>query len=75
MKWESNNFCPSYDLSKEHVFFHFLIFTGPNRHAQKRISIFLNSHWVIRIRNRLPGDEYPASQLESLRLGKFYKQN
>jgi hypothetical protein len=31
---------------------------GPNRHAQKRYRIFSNIRGIIRIRNRLPGDEY-----------------
>jgi hypothetical protein len=39
-------------------FFHQTPSPGPNRHAQDRFRIFSNMRGVIRIRNRIPGDEY-----------------
>ncbi len=39
---------------------------GPNRHAQERFQIFLNICEVIRIHNRLPGDEYTGDSIRIL---------
>jgi hypothetical protein len=46
-------------------FFHQKPTPGPNRYAQDRFRIFSNIRGVIRIRNRLPGDEYTE---ESIRI-------
>jgi hypothetical protein len=39
---------------------------GPNRHAQDGFRIFSNIRGVIRIRNRLPGDEYTGESIRIL---------
>ncbi len=39
---------------------------SPNRHAQDRFQIFSNIRRVIRIRNRLPGDEYTGESIRIL---------
>jgi hypothetical protein len=39
---------------------------GPNRHAQEQFRIFSNIRGFIRIRNRLPGDEYTGEAIRIL---------
>jgi hypothetical protein len=47
-------------------FFHKTTFPGPNRHAQERFRIFSNICGVIRIRIRLPGNEYNGESISIL---------
>jgi hypothetical protein len=39
---------------------------GPNRHAQEPFRMFSNIRGVIRIRNRLTGDEYTGESIRIL---------
>jgi hypothetical protein len=48
------------------VFFHQTTSPSPNRHAQERFWIFSNIRGVIRICNRLPGDEYTGESIRIL---------
>ncbi len=50
-------------------FFHHTTSSGLSRHAQKRFEIFSHFRGFIRIRNRLPGDEYTRNRLESPTVG------
>ncbi len=47
-------------------FFHQTPSPGPNRDAQDRFRIFSNIRGFIRIRNRLPGDEYTGESIRIL---------
>ncbi len=55
------------------LFFQTMYFSWPNRHVQKRYWIFLNIHWVIRICNQLPWDEFTGESFRSLGWGNFVK--
>ncbi len=47
-------------------FFHQTTSPDPNRHGQARFRIFSNIRGVIRIRNRLLGDEYTRESIRIL---------
>jgi hypothetical protein len=53
-------------------FFHHTSSSGPSRHAQKRFLIFSPIHGVIRILNRLPGDEYTRERIRISRLAIYF---
>jgi hypothetical protein len=47
--------------------------SGPNRQAQERFQIFSNIRGVIRIRNRLPGDEYTRESIRIPLVRQFWQ--
>jgi hypothetical protein len=54
-------------------FFHQTTSPGPKEHAQKRFRIFPKIRGVIRIRNRLPGDEYTGESIRIPEVRQFFQ--
>jgi hypothetical protein len=54
-------------------FFHQTTSPGPKGHAQKRFRIFPNIRGIIRIRNRVPSDEYTGESIGIPELRQFFQ--
>jgi hypothetical protein len=65
---ELTTFLNERDSVTRFFFSGFLLTTspGPNRHVQEGFRIFSNIRGVIRIRNRLPSDEYTRKSIRTL---------